>query len=325
MEGARSGQQMPDLVTFGETCVVLVSKSAGPLRYSSEFERRIGGAESTVAVGVARLGYSAGWISRLGDDEFGAYIAGQMRSENVDIENVKYSDNAQTGVFFRENRANGRSSVFYYRKDSAFSDFSPEDINEAYIASARILHLTGITPALSPSCRAAVEHAIDIAKANNVTVVFDPNYRSKIWEPSEARNCLEHLMQRADHVLAGHEDLAKLAGLNTDKECTKYLHDLGVSSVILKLGREGALLSTNDDVERIGGYLLENPVDRFGVGDSFAAGFNVGLLEGRSTRESIILGNAVAGWSIRLPGNIEALPDWNDLRELQNGEEFVAR
>lgn len=316
---------MPDFVTLGETCVVLVSKTGGPLRYSPEFERRLGGAESTVAVGVSRLGYSAGWISRLGDDEFGAYISGQMRSENVDVENVKHSDSAQTGVFFRENRTKGRSSVFYYRKDSAFADFSPEDINENYIASARILHLTGITPALSSSCRAAIEYAIDIAKANGVTVVFDPNYRSKLWKPEEARSCLEHLMLRADHVLAGQEDLAKLTGLNTEKECMKYLHDLGISSVVLKLGRNGALLSTEDGVERISGYLMENPVDRFGVGDSFAAGFNVGLLEGRSPREAITLGNAVAGWSIRLPGNIEALPDWNDLRELQNGEEFVAR
>jgi 2-dehydro-3-deoxygluconokinase len=316
---------MPDLVTLGETCVVLVAKTAGPLRYSAEFERRLGGAESTVAVGVSRLGYSTGWMSRLGNDEFGAYIIGQMRGENVNVDHVHLSDNAQTGVFFRENRVNGRSSVYYYRKDSAFANFSPEDLDEDYIASARILHLTGITPGLSVSCRAAVERAIDIAKANKVPVVFDPNYRSKIWKSSEAQECLENLMTRADHVLAGQEDLVKLTGLSNEKECMGYLHDLGITSVILKLGRNGALLSTEDGVERISGYLMENPVDRFGVGDSFAAGFIVGLLDGRSLKDSITLGNAVAGWSIQLPGNIEALPDWNDLKELQNGKGFVAR
>jgi 2-dehydro-3-deoxygluconokinase len=316
---------MPDLVTLGETCVVLVAKTGGPLRYSAEFERRLGGAESTVAVGVARLGHSAGWISRLGDDEFGAYILGQMRGENVDVSNTHLSEDAQTGIFFRENRDNGRSSVFYYRRESAFANFSPEDIDKDYIASSRILHLTGITPGLSASCRAAVDHAIDIAKANDVMVVFDPNYRAKIWSSSEARSCLENLMQRSDHVLAGQEDIGKLTGLTNEKECMKYLHDLGISSVVLKLGRNGALMSSEDGVERLSGYLLENPVDRFGVGDSFAAGFIVGLLEGRSPRESVTLANAVAGWSIRLPGNIEALPDWNDLRELQNGDDFVAR
>lgn len=316
---------MPKLVTLGETCAVLVAKTGGPLRYSPEFERRIGGAESTVAVGVARLGHSAGWISRLGNDEFGAYILGQMRSENVDVSNTHLSNDAQTGVFFRENRANGRSSVFYYRKDSAFSQFSPEDIDADYLAAAKILHLTGITPGLSDSCLAAVDHAIDIAKANDITVVFDPNYRSKIWEASKARDCLERLMQRSDHVLAGQEDLCKLTGLSSEKECIKYLHDLGMSSVVLKLGRNGAILSTDNGVERLTGHLLENPVDRFGVGDSFAAGFIVGLLEERPLRESIVLGNAVASWSIRLPGNIEAMPDWNDLRDMQNGEDFVSR
>ena len=121
---------MPDFVTLGETCAVFVGKNGGPLRYSMEFERRVGGAETTVAVGVARLGHQAGWISRLGDDEFGNYILGVMRGEDVDVSTVKRSSAAQTGVFFRENRASGRSSVFYYRQNSAFSKFLPEDLDD---------------------------------------------------------------------------------------------------------------------------------------------------------------------------------------------------
>ena len=316
---------MPDLVTLGETCVALVAKSRGPLRYASEFERRPGGAESTVAAGVARLGHSAGWMSRLGHDEFGAYILGVMRRENVDVAAVRQTTDAQTGVFFRDRRTDGRSSVLYYRKDSAFAGFGPEDLNEDYIASARILHLTGITPGLSPSCRVAVSRAVDVAKANGVAVVFDPNYRTRVWTPEEACPCLENLMLRADHVLAGREDLAKLTGLVDEQAQLEYLHGLGLSRVVLKLGARGALLSCEDGVEHIGGYRAEQPEDRFGAGDAFAAGYIVGQLDGRSRRASVALGNVVAGWSIRLPGNIESLPDRNDLEQLELGNGFVVR
>jgi len=197
---------VPDLVTLGETCVALVARSRGPLRYATEFERRPGGAESTVAAGVARLGHGAGWMSRLGRDEFGAYVLGVMRSEGVDTAAVRVDPHARTGVFFRDNRADGRSSVIYYRKHSAFAGFGPDDLDADYIASARILHLTGITPGLSPSCRAATLRAVEIARANGVAVVFDPNYRAAVWPPEEARPCIEDLMLRADHVLAGRPD-----------------------------------------------------------------------------------------------------------------------
>lgn len=316
---------MPDLVTLGETCVVLVAKSRGPLRHATEFERRPGGAESTVAAGVTRLGHSAGWISRLGRDEFGAYVLGLMRSEGVDTAAVRMTGDAQTGVFFRDNRADGRSSVIYYRKNSAFAGLGPDDLDENYIASARILHLTGITPGLSHSCREAVFRALEIAGANGVTVVFDPNYRATIWPPDEARPCIEDLMLRSDHVLAGQEDLSKLTGLTGEGAQLEYLHDLGLSTVVLKLGADGAVLSSTVGVERVGALGAEHVVDRFGAGDAFAAGYIVGLLEGRELLESVALGNAVAGWSVRLPGNIESLPDRNDLRRLKSGQTSVDR
>ena len=316
---------MPDLVTLGETCVALVAKSRGPLRYATEFERRPGGAESTVAAGVARLGHGAGWMSRLGRDEFGAYVLGLMRSESVDTAAVRVDPHARTGVFFRDNRADGRSSVIYYRKHSAFAGFGPDDLDEDYIASARILHLTGITPGLSPSCRAATLRAVEIARANGVAVVFDPNYRAAVWPPEEARPCIEDLMVRADHVLAGREDLVKLTGLTEERAQLDYLHALGLPSVVLKLGARGAVLSCADGAECIEGYGAEPAFDRFGAGDAFAAGYICGLLDGRDRRGAVVLGNAVAGWSVRLPGNIESLPDRNDLRQLESGHRFVDR
>ena len=186
---------MPEMVTLGETCVVMVAKTGGPLRYSAEFERRPGGAESTVAAGVAKLGRSAGWISRLGDDEFGHYVLGVMRAEGVvEVSNVQLVTDAPTG-----NLLPGESAAWWILgvllpQGSAFSSLAPEDLDAEYVASARLLHLTGITPGLSSSCLAAVERAVDIARAAGVAIVFDPNYRAKVWDPEKALPCLESIM-----------------------------------------------------------------------------------------------------------------------------------
>lgn len=316
---------MPELVTIGETCAVLVAKSAGPLRYSVEFERRLGGAESTVAVGVARLGCTAGWISRVGDDEFGQYVTGVMRSENVDVEHVSVVEDGQTGVFFRENRSGGNSAVFYYRSNSAFTTLSPAELDEDYIASARILHLTGITPGLSASCRATVERAIDIAKSAGVTTVFDLNYRAKIWSPEEAKTCFENILTKTDCLLAGKEDVFKLTGLATQAEQLEYLLDLKLSSVVLKCGADGTSFANAGSVDHVASLPVDQVCDRFGVGDAFAAGYIVGTLRDMSQRQSVELGNKVAGWSIRLPGNIESLPSSAEIASLKNALDVTQR
>lgn len=316
---------MPDLVTIGETCVVLVAKSGGPLRYATEFERRIGGAESTVAVGVARLGHSAGWFSRVGDDEFGSYVVGVMRSEGVNADQVDVAAGGQTGVFFRENRTAGSSQVFYYRSNSAFTSLSPQDLNENYIASSKILHFTGITPSLSPSCLATTERAVDIAKAHSVKIVFDLNYRAKIWSAEEARPCFEKFMKKADHVLAGREDLFKLTGIAGRQEQMDYLMRLDLASVILKSGSDGTTLIDSNGMEHIPAIPVDKVVDRFGVGDAFAAGFITALIRNAPQAEAISLGNKVAGWSIRLPGNIESLPNTDELASMDNALEVANR
>ena len=278
-----------------------------------------------MAVGVARLGYSAGWISRLGADEMGAYVLGVMRGANVDVTNVQLVEGEQTGIFLRENRTSGSSSVFYYRSNSAFTTFSPDDLNEDYIASAQILHLTGITPGLSHTCRAAVERAIEIASTHGVRIVFDVNYRAKIWPREEARMCLEDLMRRADHVLAGREDLVKLVGIVDQDEQLSYLNSLGLSTFVLKTGADGTILADTEGTRRVSSVPIGNAVDRFGVGDAFAAGYIVGQLRAQTNLDAVALGNKVAGWSIQLPGNIESLPDWTELDGMNAGTCTIGR
>ena len=157
-----------DLVTFGESMVVFNPQSNRPLRYVNTFEKTVGGAESNVATALAKLNHTVGWFSKLSNDEFGRYLISTIRGEGVDTSRVILDENNSTGIIFKEYYQRSNPNVYYYRKNSAASTISPDDIDEEYIKSAKILHLTGITPALSESAREAVYKAIEIAKANDV-------------------------------------------------------------------------------------------------------------------------------------------------------------
>ena len=267
-------------------------------------------------------------MSRLGRDEFGAYVLGVMRSEGVDTAAVRVDPNARTGVFFRDNRADGRSSVIYYRKHSAFAGFGPDDLDEHYIASARILHLTGITPGLSPFLPGGGVGGLSRSPVRSgVAVVFDPNYRAAVWPPEEARPCIEDLMLRvgpcargpgrsrqADRPDREETGAARLPARARPAERRAQARSRRRGAVERRRSR-----SASRDIR------AEPAFDRFGAGDAFAAGYICGLLDGRNRRGAVALGNAVAGWSVRLPGNIESLPDRNDLRQLESGHRFVNR
>ena len=172
--------QPPSVIGLGEVMVLFVAEQPGALREAAVFRRHIAGAEANVAVGVARLGESAGYITRLGDDEFGHAIAFRLRGENVDVSHVRFDPAAPTGVVFRERRDFGPVNVLYYRRGSAASRLTPYDLDPTYIQQARYLVLSGITPALSESSRATTFAAAEVAKAAEVQVVVDPNVRLKI-------------------------------------------------------------------------------------------------------------------------------------------------
>src|SRR5207245_2245121 len=165
-----------DLVTLGESMVLLLAEQSGPMREAMTFRRYIAGAESNVASGLSRLGHHSGWFSRVGADEFGRAIVFRIRGEGVDTSHVITDPRAPTGIVIRERRDVGPIEQVYYRRGSAASQLSPDDLDESYLTHARFLHLTGITPALSDSCRQTVFAAAEIARGAGVTVVLDPNY-----------------------------------------------------------------------------------------------------------------------------------------------------
>ena len=196
-----------------------------------------------MATGLCRLGRTAGWISRLSDDEFGRAVAFRLRGEGVDISRAKVDPNAPTGLMVRERREIGPIDVIYYRRGSAASRLAPADLDADYIASARYLHLTGITPALSASCRETASPPPRSRARAGVPVVLDPNLRFKLWSREEARTTLRDLATHADIILPGLDEAEFLTGESDPEAAARAFlaHAPSLRSSSMKLGADGAL------------------------------------------------------------------------------------
>ena len=304
---------MMDVVTIGESMVLFTPESVGSMTYAAKFNKTIGGAESNVAIALSRLGHQVGWISLLGQDDFGIYVRNTIRGEGVDTSEVKFLSDCPTAVFFKERKMEGEPKVYYYRKGSAASKLTPNDIREDYIKQAKYLHITGITPALSASCLETVHHSIDIARKHGVQVVFDPNIRLKLWTKEEAAPVLRDIASKCDIVLPGIEEGTMLTG-ETDPEAIAkaFLSDV-TTTVVVKLGKSGAYYGTASESGYVEGFVVEKVVDPIGAGDGFAAGFLSGMLRGYPVAESVKLANRVASFALTVPGDAEGYPYENQI------------
>lgn len=301
-----------DVVTMGEAMAVFYPRAAEPIQHARTFEKSLGGAESNLAVALARLGHSSAWIGRLGHDGFGHFIHNFLRGEGVDTSGVVFDTVRPTAVYFKERRAGQETRVFYYRTGSAGSGLGPDDVPEALVAGARYLHLTGITLALSESCRTAVHRAAQIARGSGVKVVFDPNIRPKLWSEQEARSAIMELMGLVDVALPGLSEGQLLTGEAHPEGIAGSLHARGVSTVVVKLGAEGAFFSGDGGSGYTAAVPVERVVDPVGAGDAFDAGFLAGRLRGYGIHGAVELGHRVASRVLCFEGDIEGLPTWEE-------------
>ena len=309
-----------DLVTLGESMILLLAEQSGPMREATTFRRFIAGAESNVAIGLSRLGHTAGWMSRVGADEFGHAIVFRIRGEAVDTSRVIEDQTAPTGLVIRERREVGPIDQVYYRRGSAASHLSPDDLDPTYLQQARFLHLTGITPALSESCRDTVFTAAEIARQANVTVVLDPNYRSKLWDVATFRTVIRDLASRCDIVLPGREEAELLTGEHDAEAAARDISHLGPRTVVVKVGAEGALALSAGDVIRVKAAPLERVIDPVGAGDAFAAGLYAGLLRGMSLDDALVIANKCGALAMTAPGDMESLPFWHDVNSVTTSD-----
>lgn len=314
-----------ELVTFGETMVLFNPDATGPLRYIHNFSKSIAGAESNVAIALARLGHRVGWFSKLGNDEFGRYLQSVIRGEGVDVSKVVLDSERNTGLLFKERFAHVNPNVYYYRKHSAASQLEVGDIDFDYIKSAKILHVTGITLALSKTTRETAYKVIETAKANNCLISFDPNIRLKLWTIEEAKPIMLEVAKMADIIFPGLDEGRLLLGKEDPEEIGKEFLKMGCQIVAVKLGKEGCYITGNGQEAYIKGYVIEKPEDTVGAGDGFAAGFLSGILKGQSLQECGQLANAVGAMATLVRGDMEGFPTITQVKEFMGIEKYVDR
>lgn len=303
---------MTALVTLGEAMGVVAGSEPGPFAVGASARMSFAGAEATVAIGVSRLGHSAAWVGRVGDDSVGAMVLSGLRAESVGTSGVRVDPAAATGLMLRERRTADRTRVSYYRRGFAGSRLSPADVDETLVSRSQILHITGITPALSESAADAVREAVRVAKSAGVTVSIDLNYRALLWSRDEASTVLGSLVPQTDIVFAGPDEASLVVAEGEPERMARALSDLGPAVAVLKLGDQGALVHT-------AGTVFVQPavpvtcVDPIGAGDAFVAGYLAGVLDGSDPAVCLRLAATCGAFAVSVTGDWEGLPRRGDL------------
>jgi 2-dehydro-3-deoxygluconokinase len=311
-----------DVVTFGEALVALVADEGRPLVAPGSFTPFVAGAEANVAMGLARLGRSVSFIGRVGADGLGQMVRNGLRGEGVDVQWLRDDPDAPTGALARDRRLLPPAEVVYLRRGSAASRLGATDIAAAgeTIANARWLHVTGITPALSPSCLAALWSALDFARAGSVRVSLDVNLRRRLWSDDEAAPVLRDVAERCDLVIAGEDEAVLLCG----SAAPAVLADrFGVEAVV-KLGARGAAGWRDGETADDAGISVV-PVDVVGAGDAFTAGYLDALLAGAGLPESLRRANACGAIAVAAVGDATGLPNRGELERVLAGGADVVR
>lgn len=314
----------PQILCFGELLLRLGSPERELLLQSPRLDVRVGGAEANVAIALAGFGHACGFIGHVADNALGRAAAGELRRHGVDTSRLRPAA-GRMGLYFLETGALQRpSEVLYDRAGSAFAGTAADAYDwPQLLDGAALLHLSGVTPALGPACAAAAVAAAQAARARGLQVVFDGNFRAKLWQcwDGDPAAILTALLACADTVFADHRDIGIVLrqdfGTDTARAadaafaafpqirriaCTQRLqhsvdcHDLS------------AQLFTRERQWQLPAQRLDRIVDRIGAGDAFAAGVLHGLLDGRDEESSLRFGLAAACLKHSIPGDFFSLP-----------------
>lgn len=310
------------VVTLGEVLAVLRSEQAGPLRWGQSMRLSIAGSESNVAIGVSRLGHSAVFVGRTGADALGSVVRSALLGAGVAAE-LSVDPERPTGLMLVERRMHDVRRVQYYRRDSAGSALTPDDVEAATFVGARLLHVTGITPLLSDSAAAAVAAAVAQARSHGIPVSLDLNYRSALAAPEQFRAALKSLVAAADIVFASVDEARLFVGGPAQLEpedLAAAMTGCGAAEIVLTGGHHGAWGFA-------GGRSFRQPAapvtatDPIGAGDAFVAGYLAAWLEGQAFQQRLVFASRVAAVCVGTDGDWEGLPgsDELDLLELEHG------
>jgi len=308
--GPCNAPDVVDVVALGESMVTFLPSRPGRLADVPSFERTIGGAESNVACALAAVGHSVRWISRVGADGFGDHLVETIGSYGVDVTSVRRDPARPTGVYFRTagDRATDAHEVAYYRAGSAASVMSAGNLDLEAVRAARVLHLSGITAALSGSCLDLLWELTEPGPGRPL-VSFDVNFRPGLWADAEGPLVLLELARRADLVFVGADEARDAWGLNGARAVADALREPGL--VVVKQGG-GEAVAFGERIEHVEHVRVQAPrvdvVAAVGAGDAFAAGFLSATLRGLPVRDRIRHGHLMAAAVLTAPGDLATPP-----------------
>lgn len=301
----------PAVVTLGETMALVAGTQPGSLVHAPTVSLGIGGAESNTAIGLARLGVPVAWVGRVGNDSLGDLVLRELRAEGVQV--LARRDGAATGLMVKEQRTSLTTHVWYYRAGSAGSRLSVEDVPEQLIRDASVLHVTGITPALSESAAQAVRHAVDVARGAGTTVSLDVNFRGRLWSAADAAATLRPLVAAADVLFAGTDEAQLFApGVEDELDLAHALAALGPAEVVIKLGAAGAVALIGGEAHRQAAVPVD-AVDTVGAGDAFIAGYLSERLAGADVPARLRTAVLVGAFACTVRSDWQGLPTRRDL------------
>ncbi|GAB3806506.1 sugar kinase [Humibacter antri] len=283
-----AGHLRPRLIAVGETMAMITPAHAEPLATANELRLHVGGAESNVAMHAAALGIRSAWVSAVGDDALGERVRREVAERGVDVGWVVVDQHAPTGVYFKD-PGNG---VLYYRRGSAASCMTAESIADVPLEQAEVVHISGISPALSAECAALIDALVERVSGSEGVLSFDVNHRAPLWEPGAAAPLLLELARRTDLVFVGLDEANALWGCDTAAEVRALIPE--PERLVVKDGDVGAT-----EFERRGGCDVETfvpaiptvVVEPVGAGDAFAAGYLAAFLNGVASEDRLRAGH----------------------------------
>lgn len=295
-----------DIITIGESLIELSSDQS--LAYAQTLDKYYGGDTLCTAIAAQRLGSKAGYITRVGNDPFREYLMDSWQSEGLDISQVKLIDGFN-GVYFIGHPEFEDKEFVYYRKKTAATKLSIDDISTDYILSADIIYSTGVTQSLSLSAKEAVKKAFMGAKEQNMATAYDVNYDHRLWSAEEAKEAFEEIEEYIQILFLSLEhDVMRIFDMDSPDKCIKYFWDKGIRTIVVKSAKDrGYFVGYEGDII-FNKFYTDEIVDSTGSGDAFNGAFLHGLNSGMTPFEAAKLASIDAGIQCRGMGAIKSTP-----------------
>ena len=319
---AVSGVRPGKVLLVGEGMGLFAAGEEGPCSEVGSFSASVAGAELNVAIGLERLGQHPVYMTRIGQDPIGERILYFMRQNDLDTSLVGKDATRSTGFMMKSKVEQGDPKTYYFRKGSAASALGPADVKAIDCSGISLMHMTGILPALSESTLEASKALVELSRANQIFVSFDPNERPALWKSDrQMKQTLLSLSAKADLVLPGISEGRHLFGLDNVRDIGQAFIDNGARYAVVKDGPDGAYATDGHDGVYVPGFKVDAVVDTVGAGDGFAAGVLSALLEGRRMSEALERGCAVGAMQTQVVSDNEGLPDKAQLNDFIAGHQ----